>query len=213
MTDNSLQARIQRMEDVNQIKNLMSRYSYLHTAGMDKECMELYAKKTPGVRVTMSDLGTWEGIEGLKRFYMGFLPHIHGDRVGYMTVHTNTTNVIEVAGDSKTAKAVIISPGAGAHRNSQGKLEALWIWVKAAQDLVKEDGQWRFWHLHMYSIFTSTFERSWVDCPPPPPPVIPDQFKPDKTGTIDYPYTTTSVQVLVPAPPEPYETFDEKNAY
>ena len=47
----SLEDRIQRLEDVREIENLMAKYAYLHTAGMHEDTVELFAQETPGVRV------------------------------------------------------------------------------------------------------------------------------------------------------------------
>ncbi len=49
--------------------------------------------ETPGVRVEISPLGRWEGLEGINRAMVKFHKFI-------------TTPVIEVAGDGKTAKGV-----------------------------------------------------------------------------------------------------------
>ena len=39
-----LEHEIERLHAVNEIQNLMSRYEYLHTAGLDEEKLELWAK-------------------------------------------------------------------------------------------------------------------------------------------------------------------------
>ena len=212
MVKKSLEELIQSMEDVHEIENLLARYAFYHMVGMQKETVELFAQKTPGVRATIVDLGVYEGIEGVRRFYMDQRENLRIDRTGHMGVWPLTTPVIEVAGDGKTAKAVLIAPGALAGRDKEGKLQASWHWVKAAYDLVKEDGQWKFWHFHIHEIFVTPYERSWVEHVRDVPKTG-GWAKPDRTGTIDYPYSTTSIQVLAPVPPEPYETFDEKTAY
>jgi hypothetical protein len=213
MANSSMATRIQRMKAVKEIQNLMGKYSYLYTAGMNKEVAGLFAQKTQGVRVTISDLGAWEGIDGIKRFYEGFVDYKTDDRIGRMEVYTVTTPLIEVAGDSKTGKAVWISPGALAVKDEQGKFKAYWHWVKGAADFIKENGKWRFWHYHMYTIFCTPFEHGWTEGKTLPKPVIPNAFKPDRPNTVDYPYSMDREQVLYPVPPDPYETFDEKTAY
>ena len=42
MSKKSLEERIQRMEDIHEIKNLMGRLEFLHTAGEEKEAMEFH---------------------------------------------------------------------------------------------------------------------------------------------------------------------------
>ena len=46
-TNNSLRHEIERLQAVNEIQNLMSRYEFLHTSNRHKEVMEMYAKKAP----------------------------------------------------------------------------------------------------------------------------------------------------------------------
>ena len=60
MATKSLEERIQRLEDIHEIKNLMARYEYLHTAGMHKECADLFALKSPDVRTEIASWGVWE---------------------------------------------------------------------------------------------------------------------------------------------------------
>ena len=88
------------------------------------------------------------------------------------------------------------------------------MWAKFAVDFAKEDGKWKFWHVNVYGIFMTPYEKSWVKTTPPPtPPMKQNELKPDRLSTHRWAYSPTSKQELVPAPPEPYETFDEKTAY
>jgi hypothetical protein len=207
--------RIRRLEDIHEIQNLMGRYEYYHTADMQEETVELFAKKTPGVRVEMM-WGVYDGFEGIKRCYIGF--HRQGGvkaRIGGMGMHTLTTPVIEIAGDGKTAKGVWISPGHETHTFGE-KPQAYWAWCKYGCDFVKEDGKWKIWHMHVYGIFHTPYEKSWTDIPPAVWQVPSEATKdvlPDRDPTTYWMYSPTSVTENVPAPPEPYETFDEETAY
>ena len=111
MTSASLEDRIARLEAVHEIQNVMGRYSYWHTANMHRECLDLFALKTPGVRAEMM-WGVYEGADSLERLYPGFHAWVDGDAKGVMHMHTLTTPVIEVAGDLQHgASATWISPG------------------------------------------------------------------------------------------------------
>jgi hypothetical protein len=212
MAKKSLEERIQRLEDIHEIQNLMGREQFMHTAGMHRETLELFAQKTPGVRVEVDSWGIYEGTEGIRRVGIGVHGYHEKDHIGSMMMHTLTTPVIEVAGDGKTAKAVWISPG---HETMlvEGKLQAYWAWCKYGVDFVKEDGKWKIWHSHVYAIFRCPYETSWVEMPDVPTPPVPDELKPDRPGTYHHPYSTTTAPDYVPAPPEPYETWDEATAY
>lgn len=211
MAKMSLEERVERIEAVHEIQNLVGRYSYLHTAGMQEETVELFAQKTPGVSAEIGGWGVYDGIEGIKRLYPGFHNFAEGDRVGQMHMHTFTTPVIEVAYDLKTAKGIWISPGHETGAFVDGKLEAYWAWCKYGCDFVKEE-EWKIWHLHVYGLFICPYDKSWVEFNADQGDMeVPDNLKPDKPATYNWHYSPTGKTELVPAPPEPYETWDGKS--
>jgi hypothetical protein len=242
MDKKGLEERIQRLEkniqhllDIHKIQNLMGRYEYLHTAGMNVELVDgCFALRTPGVRVELPTWGIYEGPEGVKKAYAGIFDHLYHmhaeemkklypgvefkkERAGAMVQHSLTTPVIEVAGDGKTAKGVWISPG---HETMalEGKLTAHWAWAKYGIDFIKEDGTWKIWHLHVYPIFYTPYEKSWADVEenkemPDFLKTFPDHLKATRPCTYEAAYNRKYVPEYIPAPPEPYETFDETTAY
>jgi len=218
VTDASLEERIARLEAVHEIQNLMGRYSYWHTANMHRECLSLFAMKTPGVRAEMM-WGVYEGPEGIRRLYEGWHRHLGpAADVGAMHMHALTTPVIEVAGDLRTAKATWVSPG---HETMSFSVaagatpEAFWAWCKYGCDFILEDGQWKIWHLHVYGIFLAPYGRSWVEQPEDmidPPPMLPEH-EPDRPPTTHWQYKPDREYVNEPAPPAPFDTFEEANAF
>ena len=223
--------KIQHLQDVHEIANLMGRYIYYHTAGMDAQLPDLlYAQKTPGVTFEVAHMGAYDGIEGVKRALGTYGRRgpdgkiMEGDpatQPGALMQHTLTTPVIEVAGDGKTAKGIWISPGHESGKDPQtGEFRAFWCWTKYGCDFVKEDGQWKVWHYHVYRIFRSPFEEPWTNEYELKHEMILGEgdkgkggFGADRPSTYDNPYSRTTVQELVPAPPDPYETFDPAKAY
>jgi hypothetical protein len=210
----SIEERIQRLEDLEEIKNLMGRYVYLHTATQHKETADMFAKHTPGVKAEIGPWGVYEGNAGIQRLYVGVHTRGDGDRLGRMYMHTLTTPVVEVAGDGKTAKGLWISPGLETHPVN-GKLQAFWVWVKYAVDFVKEDGNWKFWHKHVHGLLYTSYEKSWVEYKNEraSSPDLPDDLKADRPSTYFWEYTPTSKTENIPAPPEPYETWNESLSY
>jgi hypothetical protein len=213
----SLEERIQRIEDIQEISNLMSRYQYLHTTGMYEETVKLFAKKAPGVKADIPGFGVYDsGIQGIKRCFTGAHVQIEGDRIGQMHMHTLTTPVIEVAGDGKTAKGAWISPG---HETAiiNSKPEAYWAWCKYGVDFIKEAGKWKIWHLHVYGIFFAPYEKSWADVTVSSPEGImerPPDIRPDRLNDDVWAYTPISIYPdNEPKPPEPYETFNDNISY
>jgi hypothetical protein len=209
----SLEERIERLEAVHEIQNLMGRHAYGGASG-DK-VLEMWAKRTPGTRSNVPSFGCYDGFEGIKRL-MAAHEKIEGDRTGQMYMHVLTTPVIEVAGDGKTAKGVWISPGQEVTPAGTGKLTAYWAWLKYGADFVKEDGKWKFWHLNVFGIFLTPVNKSWVEESLPPYTgkiKLPDEVKPDRVTAYWTTYSPTRLQPNVPEPPEPYETWDEATSY
>ena len=160
---NELMLQAERLEAAQACRNLMGRYSYLHTAFRNKEFMELWAKRDD-VSQTMP-FGKFVGYEGVYQSYVGF----HGDRYnpedyeqlrGLMMIHEMCTDVIEVAADGKTAKGIWISPGTET-APSPGKEKGAWCWGKYEVEFIKEDGVWKFWHMTLSPLFLTPYNRSW----------------------------------------------------
>lgn len=229
----------ERSAAVAEIQNLMGRYAFYYPAHMNDEIMELFAQHTPDTRLEMV-WGVYDGIEGVKRCY--YEDH-KNPGAGHMIIHTMTSQVIEVAGDGKTAKGAWISPGLSTNVGS-----AEWSWCKYGVDFIKEDGKWKIWHFHVYGIFMTDYNTPWTESTsgnqgggaegPPPgeggPPLGKGQpggegppsagggdagarmmMSPDRPVTVEpWDYCTTCVYPEdQPRPPEPYYTFSETFSY
>jgi SnoaL-like domain len=215
----SLQIQLARLDAVHQVENVMGRYSYWHSANMHRECVDLFALGTPGVRAEMM-WGVYSGAEGIRRLYEGWHRHLGPEAdAGSMHMHTLTTPVIEVAGDGQTARAAWISPG---HETmgpleSGGAAQAHWAWCKYGCDFVLEDGQWKIWHLHVYGILFTPYGKPWTaagdNAAVVDPPSTPVELAADKPPTTRWMYSPDAVYVNEPAPPLPYDTFDEQESY
>lgn len=217
MTPKSLEERIQRLEDVNEIKNIMGRYCYYHMAGEDELKYALFANKAD-TRVYFGEQGYWEGSDAPQRAWGGFAKSIGTDRnqprVGSMALHAPIASVVEVAGDGKTAKGVWVGWGFLAMKNREtGEPEASWELDKYGIDFIKEDGQWKIWHHHIYSLLHQCgWDEKWAEQFSKPEPFFPG-LKTDGPAVDNNPYRPDTVQRLVPKPPDPYETFDPKDMY
>lgn len=212
------QKEIQRLRDVHEIANLMGRWNFGHEVGKDPEYLEtMFAQKTPGTSAEVAKTGVFID-EGLKKIYK---PHPGGDemRKGTLFTHPLTTPVIEVAGDGKTAKGVWMSPGYESIKNPKtGEGIACWCYTKYGCDFVKEDGQWRMWHYHVYRVFMTPFNRPWTDEweryeRDKELGSFGGGMEPDMPTTVDNPFSMDTARELAPMPPEPYETFSETFSY
>jgi hypothetical protein len=211
--------RLQRLEDIDEIQKLMSRYVYMHEVGRDPEFTDmLFAKKTPGVSWEVAHMGYFRGRDGIKKTLDAH--GIMSKGPGKLFIHTLTTPVIEIAGDGKTAKGVWISPGAETMSDPKtNKPEGAWAWTKYGCDFVKEDGKWKMWHYHVYRLFMVPCGRNFTEdlekkrAPGESSLLEAMGAKPDGGPSYDNPYSTTFTAEMVPAPPEPYETFSETFSY
>jgi hypothetical protein len=209
----SLEEKVQYLLDYIEVETLMHTYGYKLDHFQFDDIVELFAKKTPGVRVEMM-WGVYEGIEGVRRLYSGYHNWSCGKppKPGYWSTLMDVNTIIEVAGDGKTAKAVSECVG---HETFpvEGKMQAFWCNAKRGFDFVKEDGKWKIWHYHVYGGYYTPFEKSWVEEAEHPEYTGPDEFKADRPPTTHWMYTQKAVLQEVPLLPKPYETFDEKTAY
>jgi hypothetical protein len=211
MAKKTLDERIQRLEDIHEISNLMGRNVYYQLADMQEAMNETKATKTPGVTFEVPEWGVWEGPEGIEKMAKYHRLGV-GDSTGKISAIPITTPVIEVAADGKTAKGLWICPGAETGRwGPGGKMQAYWAWAKYGVDFVKEDGKWKVWHNQVYSIFFTPYEKSWVEEYKHPEFKVPEEFRATRPPTYNWHYSPNVKTENVPPPPLPYETWDGKS--
>lgn len=206
----SLEKRIERLEAVVEVQNLMSKYEYLHSAYMNAKIVDLFADRDD-VSID-AQFGRWKGRDAARRcFGVLFEKELTRDTRGEMAEHTLTTPIIQVAGDAQTAKAVWNSPGHEVHHffwEEKPARKAFWNWLRYSVDFIKTEDGWRIWHLRMYPTFVADYYTSIVDGEPPREPPLPGGEsacdEPLEGTTI---YRVDKAPQLIPPPPEPYETY------
>jgi len=209
MKGKTFEERLQRIEDVQQIQNIMGRYAYYIMAGMQRHLGELLFARRPDTRVYFGEQGYFEGPDAPERAWGNF----EEGRVGFMAIHCPICPVIEIAGDGKTAKGVWIGLGLLAGTNKEtGEPTGTWEWDKYGVDFIKEDGKWKIWHHHIYRLLHGWgVDEKWADQFKKPEPSM--QFKTDGPAIDDNPYRPDTVQRLVPRPPDPYEKWEDTFMY
>lgn len=202
---------VQKLMDIHDLKQLMARYEYYHAGGLHRECIGLFSQRDD-VKVEIANLGIFDGQEGLERFFVGANTFAEDDdeRKGQMHLHLLTTPIIEIAGDRQTAQAIWLSPGA---ESAPGKMEDSWCWVKYGIDFVRENGAWKFWHFHMYRIFTVPYNKSWADVEYEDARFLPEPIRPHRPNSYRWEYSRDSAFEIVPRIPEPYEHWDDSMSY
>jgi len=170
-----------------QVQNVMSKHAHYHAAGMHlEELADIWVdEKGPNADTATFASPSWimHGIAGVKNNYgqgnqankvqeleavSKLYPEIKNSPenlgVGHeYAMHTNTTPIIEIAGDGKTAKGTWYSPGMGLSARIQGSnvsYGGTFFWEKYGGDFIKENGVWKIWHLQMWYDWTPSFPES-----------------------------------------------------
>jgi SnoaL-like domain len=155
----SLMKRIQRMEDIDSIKQLQSTYQYWLTTGRFEQIAEHCFPKAKGiedVRVEASDSGVFRGPQGIHDFFvksLGGLRNLPGSFIWHMSVNS----IIEIARDRQTARAIFISPGV----TSTPPAWASFAYGIYYNDYIQEEGEWKMWHVNFNIFFRSPADGTW----------------------------------------------------
>jgi len=203
----TLEARLFRMEAALQIQQLM--YRYVHNMALFRadKVAELFAPRDDS-SIEISSDGVCRGIEAIRAFYER--TRSLGEAKGTMIEHYMLCPVVEVAADGMTARASAFSPGivSIASARAQG-----WNWGKYFAAFIKEEHEWKIWHLHWYQMFECSYEKGWLyeqhghaaaelagGLPP---------SGANRASTYHKPYDPKAINYFLPEPPEPYETWSE----
>lgn len=136
-TDEQLALRIWDRED---LINLASRHAYCRMYDRLSDELDTLWVKKPENRDTASfgqDTGYFTGMNAIADFYAQIK-----QQSGDMLLHVMDTPLIEIAEDGETAQGMWYSPGCVTDGGG-----AKWVIVKYAIDFIKEDGEWKIWHL------------------------------------------------------------------
>lgn len=173
----ALQLQADRTAARGSVENVFARYQYLHTTFQDLRIIdELWVKRgTPGISAQYTNSGiynTWDSVMAYHRN--------RPSPFGKLLVHFNTSPVIEVAGDGRSAKGVWIVAGvesglsdpemakkAPASFFEPGEVDgkkvwAHWIQVRYHLDFLKQDDEWRIWHFRCVELSRAPFSRNWI---------------------------------------------------
>lgn len=157
--------RIERMEAVNAIQNIMARYAAYHVASEQVKTAELYCRHTPGTRLIFNG-DIYDGWEGVERHFIHRMSNAEDDLSGRLYLHDMLSPLIEVAEDGQSADCMFSSHGCETGWNPDESLKALWAFNRYHFMFVKEDGKWRIWRQEMHQILNTPFEgKGWVEEP------------------------------------------------
>jgi hypothetical protein len=247
-----------------QVQNTMSKHAFYHSKGKHlDELKDIWVKEDGEFAKTATfsnPMMIVQGFQNVKRVYgtdnletqkkkLEAISKIYPEiknvpeniGIGYeWAMHTQTTPIIEIAGDGKTAKGVWYSPGVGLDgdiSNGEVKIFSTFFWEAYGVDFVKEDGKWKIWHIQMYYDWTPTFPASMTEKLGPGPnagvaaaktsvasageALVEAAEKPQNKmgeGSVKNPvsyqsWSTTRKPEMLPRFPEPYYSFSETFSY
>jgi hypothetical protein len=155
--------KIERLWDTEQCRKLMAKYEYYAFCRTWENVPGMFAERDD-IWIDCEGFGVFDGARGVRTFFVDWHHSMEGDARGMMTLHTLSTECIEVAEDGKTAHGLWISPGCETRRHAtEDRNEAFWIWGLYAIDFIKEEGEWKFWHFRIPHLIVCDYHHSWVD--------------------------------------------------
>jgi hypothetical protein len=148
-----LEARIRKLEAIEEIKNLQARYSYFIDSFQGEKLIDLFADNfiaeyEPG--------GTYRTKEEL----LGFIKVVRLTNV--MMCHQAMTPLIEVDGDKAKGTWYLFGPLIAI--TPQGEV-AVWEQGKYEHEYVRVDGKWKFSHFKVKLSMLSPYEDGWAKTP------------------------------------------------
>jgi hypothetical protein len=233
----------ERAVDIQAVANVMGRHAFYHGAG--KGCEELdaiWAKHPPTADTFTNPGGAWTGehirssycvmnevneqkdLDALRKQYPEVPDGPASYGAGTFLFHFLTTPIIEIAGDGKTAKGMWYSPGImiGAQNGTDHQPGGIFFFEKYGVDFIKEDGQWKIWHIQMFYDYTGPLEHGLAVVPVKEKNPVKEagekasqdpRMKQDKGNPNPYQeWSPTRIPVMVPTP-APYYTFSETFSY
>ncbi|MBE6991869.1 MAG: nuclear transport factor 2 family protein [Ruminococcaceae bacterium] len=237
--------RIQRVWDIIEIKNVMALHIYYHCyARQIEELEDIWVQKpenkktasfgqSRGYMLGYDKIMQAYGINNLNNQKKALAEAIANDPtiedcednlgLGQSFVHAITTPYIELAGDGQTAQGVWYTPGHTSGSDRHG-----YMYEKYFIDFIKEDGEWKIWHLFVGTDFSTPpgegfggpTELEREKNPPPPgqgfpggPPPGGGNKEPDPYYFSCDAYTMKFNYCHQKPLPKPYWTFSETRSY
>ena len=213
-----------------EVQNIMGKYT-LHFCVMREYELMKYWSARADISLAVNDgyftgqeaVASWYDcrraeIETASRLIKARFPKELGDKteeecmgVGQIAYRPIDTPVIEVADDLKTAKGLWVVRGSYNRVTPAGPV-SYWDWSYLAADFIEEDGQWKIWHMILFTDIACPLGQNWGSAKmyehegvTPPEPTEPGELY--KSFGEDY------VFEINPEMPEPYDTFANTFSY
>lgn len=213
-----IQLELERQDAFRACLGLMAKYQIYHHPFTAMGKRNIFAGSMPDVSLetgAMRQIGIDSIMEGQKLFTTAPLN-------GEWWLHPVTTPMIEVAGDGKTARGLFFSLGPEANREiKDGQARGYWSCGKYTVDFIKENGEWKIWHIRWWRMFKTGFDKSWTEPVVVKAPwsgnkvadkvlggsQVKRHLEPSKFTKTDY--NPDRPMACIPWFPEPYDTWHE----
>lgn len=176
-----------RLWDAEQVKDLMNRHSFcLSRDQRRRELNELWVKKTQNRRTASLGLnnGYYVGMDEISNYYVvenealrmeQLKPFCQAESdtvydhmnigLGIMNLHALNTPVCYIADDGQTARYMAFDQGIYTVGHPDGTADAYHTTGVVYADLIKEDGEWKIWHLIMQHDHSAPAGKDYGEVP------------------------------------------------
>lgn len=222
----SLEVQIQQDIAARKCSNAMNRYEMYLAQSFLHEALDQFALTMPDVQADVG-FGLYYGPDSVRRLFLDLHEELVGDarkgtqKPGAFYVVTNTSEIVEVAEDLKTAKGSWV----GTTVSTLGDATSGWRprlgYARRVADFVNVNGQWKIWHYGVYGLISAPLGKSYTD---------PEVYEANTTKPRVYTGRLAADAPSGPGlgamgawrpdrshyavmPPEPYRTFSETFSY
>lgn len=156
---------ITRVWDQEEIRNLIGRFTWFEAANRRAEALDQFWVQQPEHQATASYGRNWGFLVGMEQIRAYYVDRNRFGADGTALMHPLSTKLVCEAGDGQTAQGIWMGIAYEMAPNSQGELDAKWINERVAVDFLKEDGQWRIWHLFVGTNYVLSAGKSYREQP------------------------------------------------
>jgi hypothetical protein len=160
----SLEEKVRKLEDIDQIKELQRIYGYYLDNRMYDEAIDLFSENTEYFEV--SSLGVFRGKAGVRKFLTNMKNNSlkKPERARGLSLHMQLQGVVHLNPDGKTAKGrwqcwMVLN------QTFNKELHAIWGLGVFENEYIKEDDKWLFKILRVNIRFMAPYEDGWLKTP------------------------------------------------
>lgn len=156
---------IGRVWDQENIRNLIGRYTYYEAANRRAEALEQFWVRTQEHQATASFGRNWGFLTGIDDIRAYYVDRNRFGADGTALMHPLSTKLVCVAENGQTAQGIWMGIAYETAPNSAGELDVKWINERMAVDFVREDGQWRIWHMFIGTNYVLSAGECYMEQP------------------------------------------------